>query len=542
MLIMGTMKGFLSPNKMKNIKDIFLLISVFITGSAVLIIEVVAIRMLSPYYGNTIYTASSVIGTVLAALSLGYYFGGALSDKYPYHKLFYSIIFISGLLVIFVHLLNVSMLPFFSLLFSVKTGPLISSLCIFFIPAFFLGTLSPFAIKLHKKEGVPLQAGPETGKAPERGPSASGDQIGKRSGEVFFWSTLGSIAGSLASGFILIPFLGIHAIIISTGLFLMLWGFCSFMFFHPKKSTIFIMALFLIYAIFLTWFYLPQKPPSVLYEKDGVYEKIRISEGDWKGREARFLFQDMSYSAAMYLDSDELVYDYTKYYVLYKLFNPTPKNALVIGGGAYSIPKTLLSEPSNMQVDVAEIEPELLELAKKYFRFEDNPRMHNYIEDGRRLLAQSTQKYDIIFSDVYYSLFSVPMHFTTKEFFDLAKSRLQEKGIFIGNFGGSLYGDQASLVVSEMKTFLESFPNSYFFAVNSPDSSKVQNVIFLGINGVKKLDFTGDEIVKNGNKIISMLPEKNIDLVKLDFSKARELTDDFAPVEHLVGKVINGWQ
>ena len=511
----------------KNTKDIFLLVSVFVTGMAVLVIEVVAIRMLSPYYGNTIYTASSVLGVVLAALSLGYYFGGVLSDKYPSHKIFYCIIFASGLLVVFVHFLNISLLPLFSLLLSIKTGPLISSLFIFFVPAFLLGTLSPFAIKLHKKEAMSMQGG---------------DQIGKQSGEVFFWSTLGSIAGSLGSGFLLIPFFGIHAIIIGTGLALMLWGLAGYLFFHPRKPSILIMVLFLIYAVFLAWFYSPQKASGVIYQTDGVYEKIRISEGVWKGSPARFLFQDMSYSAAMYLDSDDLVYDYTKYYVLYKLFNPNPQNALVIGGGAYSIPKVLLNEPSNMHVDVAEIEPELLNLAKTYFEFQDNPRMQNHIEDGRRLLAQHPQKYDIIFSDVYYSLFSVPMHFTTQEFFDLAKSRLQDNGIFIGNFGGSLYGDESSLVVSEIKTFKESFPNSYFFAVSSPESPETQNIMFLGVNGEKKLDFKSNEILKNTNKIISGLPEKSIDLAKMDFSMAKSLTDDYAPIEHLVGKVITAWQ
>ena len=49
---------------------------VFITGACVLIIEIIAIRILSPYFGNTIFTVSSVISVVLAALSLGYYFGG----------------------------------------------------------------------------------------------------------------------------------------------------------------------------------------------------------------------------------------------------------------------------------------------------------------------------------------------------------------------------------------------------------------------------------------------------------------------------------
>ena len=506
----------------KNLKDVFLLVSVFVTGTSVLIIEVVAIRMLSPYYGNTIYTASSVLGVVLAALSLGYYVGGVLADKYPRHKVFYLIIFTSGLLVIFIHFLNISLLPVFSLLFSIKTGPLVASLFIFFIPAFLLGTLSPFAIKLHKRED---------------------SQIGRQSGEVFFWSTLGSIAGSLLSGFVLIPMFGISAIIIGTGVFLAGWGLSGFVFFRPKKSTVFILALLLAYGIFMAWFYFPQTLlAGVLYQRDGVYEKIKISDGNWQGKPARFLFQDMSYSAAMYLDSEDLVYDYTKYYALYTLFNPAAKNALVIGGGAYSIPKALLKEPSRMEVDVAEIEPELLALAKTYFRFEDSPRMHNYIEDGRRLLAQRPQEYDIIFSDVYYSLFSVPMHFTTKEFFDLAKSRLRPEGVFIGNFGGSLYGDQSSLVVSEMKTFKEAFDNSYFFAAKSPDSPNIQNIIFLGINGKKTIDFAGDEINNNDNPILRALPEKNIVLANLDFSKAQRLTDDYAPVEHLVGKVISAWQ
>ena len=65
---------------------------VFITGACVLIIEIVATRILSPYFGNTIFTVSSVIGIVLAALSMGYYFGGKLADKTSSARVFYTII------------------------------------------------------------------------------------------------------------------------------------------------------------------------------------------------------------------------------------------------------------------------------------------------------------------------------------------------------------------------------------------------------------------------------------------------------------------
>src|SRR3989344_8293886 len=166
-----------------------LLASVFITGAAVLIVEVTATRILSPYFGNTIYTVTSVIGVVLTALSLGYYIGGIISDKYPSQKIFFAIIIVSGFFILFLRLLIYFLLPFLANNFSIISGPLISSLFLFFIPSFLLGTLSPYAIKLQQvnvvKEGV-----------------------GKAAGEVFFWSTFGSIVGTIAAGFFLIPRIG----------------------------------------------------------------------------------------------------------------------------------------------------------------------------------------------------------------------------------------------------------------------------------------------------------------------------------------------
>ena len=135
-----------------------LLASVFITGAAVLIVEITATRILSPYFGNTIYTVSSVIGVVLAALSIGYYVGGIMSDKYPSLKIFFAIIVVSGFTVLLLRLLIYFSLPFLANNFSLISGPLISSLFLFFLPSFLLGTLSPYAIKLQQKslekEGV----------------------------------------------------------------------------------------------------------------------------------------------------------------------------------------------------------------------------------------------------------------------------------------------------------------------------------------------------------------------------------------------------
>jgi predicted membrane-bound spermidine synthase len=89
-----------------------LLLSVTLTGMAVLVIEITATRMLAPFFGNSIFTLSSVIGIVLAALGLGYYAGGALADRKPSEKWFFSLIVIAGFSVLLLQLLNAVVLPY----------------------------------------------------------------------------------------------------------------------------------------------------------------------------------------------------------------------------------------------------------------------------------------------------------------------------------------------------------------------------------------------------------------------------------------------
>src|SRR5438093_13135877 len=88
-------------------------LAVFITGASVLIVEVLAVRVLSPYYGNTIFTVSSVISVILLALSAGYYAGGALVDRHPSLRAFFGLILVSGLVLLALHALRTLLLPRF---------------------------------------------------------------------------------------------------------------------------------------------------------------------------------------------------------------------------------------------------------------------------------------------------------------------------------------------------------------------------------------------------------------------------------------------
>ncbi len=488
---------------------------VFTTGACILIIEIVAIRILSPYFGNSIFTFSSVISVVLFALSLGYYVGGGLADKYPREAVFYAIIAAGGFCTLFLYLAGTIFLPSFAYALSIVWGPIISSLLFFFLQSFLLGMLSPFAIVLQKKRMEEIG-------------------LGSTTGQIFFWSTLGSIAGSLGAGFFLIPSMGTDKIMLSTGFFLLILGLFSGLHMRVWLKLCCVLLLSLGALFFITPFDL--NPTGVLYQKDSLYQRITIYDGVYEDRPTRFLLQDRNPSAAAFLDSDELVYAYTKYYSLYQVFTPDMKQALVIGGGAYSIPKAILKSTPKASVDVVEIDPILFEIAKTYFSVPDNERLNNFSMDGRRLLHGSSKKYDMIFSDAYASFYSIPEHLTTQEFFKMAKEKLSDQGIFIANVIGSLSQKPQSFALSEMRTFRSVFDNSYFFAVESRDSAKVQNIIFVGYNGSQKFNFDTPQVKKNKNEIISGLSGKMINVDEIDFFRYPILTDNFAPVDYLISK------
>ena len=498
--------------------------SVFITGASVLILEVVAVRILSPYYGNTIFTVSSVISVVLLALSIGYYAGGALADRRPSLEWFFAIILAGGLVLLAFHLLGNMALPRIGSALSIVSGPLISATLLFLAPALLLGAISPYAVKLQSLS------------SPERG-------VGRTAGAIFFWSTLGSITGSLLAGFVLIPRVGIDRIIIGTAVVLVVLGLSALLVLRTKRKQIYAATGASVVVFALAWWIAEPVDASVIYVRDGVYQKITIYEGAYVGRPARFLLLDRSESGAMFLDSrdpGDLVYDYTKYYSLYKIFTPRLEQALVLGGGSYSVPKALLEENMAVDVDVAEIEPSLFQLAKEHFGVEESPRLHNHVQDGRRFLQETTRAYDLIFGDVYYSYFSVPPQFTTREFFTLARSRLNQDGVFIANMIGDLSRRQPSLIMAELRTFREVFPNSYFFAVESPErTTLIQNITLVGFNSDRRVDVAAPPVTTNSDPLIRFLRLKRLDVDRrFELSPYAVLTDDFSPVEYLTARVL----
>jgi len=217
------------------------------------------------------------------------------------------------------------------------------------------------------------------------------------------------------------------------------------------------------------------------------------------------------------------------------------KTALAIGGGTYSVPKSILRDSSPAIVDVAEIDPTLHSLAVRYFALTDDPRLRNHVVDGRRFLHDAAERYDLVFSDAYRSFISAPAQFATLEFFRLARSRLKEDGVLIANFYGSLAPDARATIYSVLRTMRIAFPQVYVIATLSPESEELQNFIFIGHNASnpdRRIDLRKAAAVAFAYPMLQGVAALELRPADALVNSHAVLTDDYAPVEYYAANAI----
>ena len=461
-----------------------LLLTVFITGAAVLIFEVGAMRLLAPYYGSSLTVVSSVLSIILLALSLGYYFGGRLADRAPHLSLLMLIIGGAGLLMLSLLYAALSFLPTLAPALGQSTGPLIISALIFFLPACLLGADSPFVSKL-------LATG--------------GDNEGAVVGTVFFLSTIGSIVGSLAAGFYLIPVLGLSTTLALTGLVLVIWSMgvlclTGFKIKNLTLQTIMLAGTIVCIAILITIVSIKTPPHSrgkLIYQQDGLYSQLTVFDEEFSGTQYRFLKNDSNYSSAIIPDSDEIAFPYAELALTYRDMVNDPSSYLVLGGGAFTVPRHVHLDNPTITIDTVELEPYLLPIAEQYFELPTSTLLRNHTIDARVFLEQATTTYDVIFSDVMNSGLFIPPHLLTTEFFQSLKKVLAPGGVAYLNYIGSLDTHGTSMTGSLIKTLTAVFPNYALVPMTSTTDRKLQNIMIVVRHDDQSIVFNPETKIKN---------------------------------------------
>lgn len=491
-----------------TLKKFILEITVFVCGALLMIYEIIGSRLLSPYIGASTYVWTSLIGVILAALSLGYWFGGKLADKRPDIKVLSLVLFLAGALVSATILLKDLILSFVAQMpIGLEIKSVAAALLLFAPASVLLGFVTPYAVKLK---------------------ITTIGEAGKTVGRLYALSTVGSIFGTFLAGFFLIPFVGsektLYIIAASlVGLSILLAPFAL------TRFNIAVLVLF-VFAVGINEFKIQfLRRMSDLYDIDTEYNRVQIFktiEPKTKKPIRALAIDPFFIQSGMFLDSDELVLEYANFYHLLRHFKPDFEKTLLIGGAGYTFPKDYLKKYPNAKMDVVEIDPQMTEIAKKYFRLQENPRLNIIHADGRVFLNQSEAgKYDVVLMDAFGSLFSVPFQLTTVEAVWHISRVLKDDGVVIFNIGGAIEGKANGFLQSELKSYRRIFPRVFLFKVylENPDA-KQQNLIIIACKEKNSaaLQSSDPEISALLSHLQANITETAVDI----------LTDDLAPVEY----------
>lgn len=487
-------------------KKSILEVTVFTCGALVMIFEIIGSRILSPFIGASTYIWTSLIGVILASLSIGYWFGGRLADKNPDVKILASVIFIAGGLISLTVLIKdvlLSMIAGATMMIELKA--LIAALLLFAPASICLGFVTPFAVRL-KMTTV--------------------EETGRTVGRLYALSTIGSIVGTFTAGFFLIPFLGsIRTLYLIAGSLILL----SLLLVPLAISKINIAVItFFIFGVAASegGAYILRTNNGV-YDIDTEYSRVQVFEtkDPNTARPIRALATDPYFvQSAMFLDSDELVLEYGKYYHLIRHYNPGFSNTLIIGGAGYSFPREYLRSYPQARIDVVEIDPQMTQIARDHFRMTDDARMQIFHEDGRMYINRTeTGRYDAILMDAFGSLFSVPHHLTTIEAVTQFHRILSNDGVIVFNLGAAITGPGSGFLQAELATYKKVFPEVHLYKVNVayPDE-RLQNLIIVASKSANIVE-------SKDTQIAALLAHRYEKPTPLTLSY---LTDDLAPVEY----------
>jgi spermidine synthase len=505
---------FLSKSALSNLWKLKIL--TFTSGAVIMGLEIVTSRILTPVFGSTIYTWGSLIGVILSGLSLGYFLGGKIADKHPKFEKICGIVFSAGLFIVGIPFFASSIVNFSVYVLPVaQYTPLLATFLLLMLPSVLLGFASPYVIKLGTNT---LQT------------------VGNVSGNFYSIATIGSIFGTFAAVFILIPNLAVNQIIFGLGIALMASSLIGLK--RPPKVFVVTIVVILIFP----WSSLPINSIShngtLIYETETLFSHLDIIEF---GHDRSLYLDGMRHSSMNLNDPLDLVIDYTKYFHLGMLFNPAATDVLFVGGGGFSGPKNFLELYPDTKIDVIEIDADVIDVAKTYFNLEPNSRLDVFNDDARKHLSTYDKKYDLIILDAYASN-HVPYHLMTDEFFKLIEKRLEPNGVVVSNLVGSVEGNNSPLIKSIYKTMQKTFPVSYVFPTEDTPSN-VQNIMIVSSNQPYEFDrLTLLGLAKNSpaNYLVDKLNKQEhfYDGV-IDTSNAPFLTDQFNPSEVLINPLTN---
>ena len=499
-----------------------LILIVFVGGISSLGTEIATSRLIAPFFGTSLFVWANVIGFVLFYLTLGYYLGGRLADRFPREEILYQLTAVAALLIALLPFVSRPVLQYSQEAFATYSlgvfwGSLLVVMLLLAIPITLLGCVSPYAIRLSLEDGDVRQSGSVAGK-------------------LYAISTVGSLLGAFLPTLVLIPNIGTRNTFLTFAVTLLVLSIIAL-----GKRKLYPM-LFLVIVIGLA--VVPQvtiKPAErgvVIEETESAYNYIRVIELADSTRHLELNEGQATHS--IYHPERLLTGGPWDYYLVAPYFAPNVEpsdlqQVLMIGLGAGTVPKQMTQIYGPIDIVGVEIDPRITEIGRKYFDMTE-PNLEVVVQDGRYFLMTDDRKYDLIGTDAYQQPY-IPFQMTTKEYFQHVRDRLTPNGVAVINVGRT--STDFRLVHTIAGTMKSVFPNVFIIdipgtinsivvATNQPSSPQD----FL--DNVQPLLASGD-VDSRLRTVMAVTSEHYRELTTVE---TQTFTDDLAPVEQLIHTMI----
>lgn len=475
---------------------------VAVSGAAVLAVEILGTRVLGPFYGVGLFLWSALISVTLMALSLGYWLGGRWADRGPSATRMCVLLVVAGAWVFLVPILKDPALAATER-WGLRAAVLATTIILFAPPLVFLGMVSPYAIKLR---------------------AHSLAEVGRSAGDLYAISTVASVVSALATGFYLIPHVGVSRLLFAIAAVLVATGVGGMVSARRPAAGSAVLVLLVAAGIVLAAA-LPgasaDPQAGLLYIDQSPYAEIRVLDY----HEGRYLLIDGGVHSIVDAGTWTSQFPYTDVIEIAKHLHHDAGSMLLVGLGAGSVAKDFARD--GWKVDAVEIDPKVIDVARRFFGLEPGDATV-YRMDGRRFLARRARPaaYDVIVMDAFGSS-SIPFHLVTREAFSLARSRLRPGGTLVVNVEALGWHDP--IVQAVGATLAGVFAHVRAFPIAEPPN-RLGNVIIMATDTGFELDHPIERPLDRFSRQYNVAHawDNAFDVTAAD---GATLTDDLNPVD-----------
>ncbi|MGI9421782.1 MAG: fused MFS/spermidine synthase [Hyphomicrobiaceae bacterium] len=495
------------------------LLIVGLSAACGLVVEIVAGRMIAPYLGMSLYTWTAVIAVVLAGFSVGHLIGGHLAERpstAAVRGVAWSLVLAGLSTAASLILIRVAAPAIIAMQWPAVPTVLSITLLLFFLPSLFVGIPSPVLTKLAVEEDTPARAG-------------------RSIGALYAVGAFGSIAGTLAAGFLFISYLGTTLTLLCVAA--VYGALAAVLFFYRTPGRVKVgtkAALLTVLGVVIIGFWGQHVrafvDPCLVGSSYYCIRVIDVS-GHHDSPARAMVLDHLGHGVNLRDHPQRLVSPYVELHdILARIHSGrrSPFRVFFVGGGAYTLPRAWLSARPDSKLTVAEIDPAVTRTALDNLWLKRSDRLETIHRDARIVLQKTPQAhFDVVVGDAFHDIV-IPQHLVTNEFFRLVASRLRADGIYLMNVVD--HRRRPRLVLSIFRTMQSHFKQTEIWLSN--ETGARSTFVLAGVERPTPREQLRSQISPGvvfrrwHDNDVRRMTERLAPIV---------LTDDFAPVDRLIG-------